>query len=80
MSEKMEGVRSFEENMDRLGKIVDLLEKGGAPLAESLALFEEGTRLVAQCTEQLDAAEQKVVMLQKGPDGMPVEQPFDPEK
>lgn len=73
-------VKSFEENMSRLEKIVDLLEKGGAPLAESLALFEEGTRLVALCTGQLDEAEQKVVMLQKTPSGELAERPFDPAK
>ena len=80
MSENTGSVRSFEENMSRLGEIVDFLEKGGASLAQSLALFEEGTKLVAQCTEQLDEAEQKVVMLQRGPDGAPVEHPFDPGK
>ena len=57
---------SFEANMRRLDEIVTLLEKGGAPLADSLALFEEGTRLVALCTGQLDEAEQKVVKLQTG--------------
>ncbi len=79
MSEHTESARSFEENMARLEEIVDLLEKGGAPLAESLSLFEEGTRLVSFCTGQLDEAEQKVVKLQKGPDGEPVELPFDAE-
>ena len=38
---------SFEENMNRLGQIVALLERGDAKLADSLALFEEGTRLVS---------------------------------
>ena len=78
MSEHAESARSFEENMERLEEIVDLLEKGGAPLAESLALFEEGTRLVSLCTGQLDEAEQKVVQVQKGPGGEPVEEPFKP--
>jgi len=53
------------------------LEKGDAPLAESLALFEEGTKLISACTKQLDQAEQQVVKLMKGPDGAPVEQPFE---
>ena len=50
-----------------------LLEKGDAQLADSLALFEEGTKLAASCTAMLDEAEQKVVALMKGPDGAPVE-------
>lgn len=73
---KKEQIKSFEENMARLEEIVSLLERGGAPLADSLALFEEGTRLTAACTGQLDEAEQKVVKLQRGPDGEPAETPF----
>ena len=46
-------------------------------LADSLALFEEGTKLIAACTKQLDQAEQQVVKLMKGPGGAPVEQPFE---
>ncbi len=71
---------TFEENMSRLEEIVSLLERGDAPLAGSLALFEEGTRLASLCTAMLDEAEQKVVKLQKGPDGEPVELPFDTEE
>ena len=71
--------KSFEENITRLEEIVGLLEKGEAPLADSLALFEEGTKLVSACTKMLDQAEQKVVKLSKGEDGAPVESPFVPE-
>ena len=41
--------RSFEESMARLEEIVTQLEKGEAPLEESLKLFEEGTGLVRLC-------------------------------
>ena len=54
--------------------------QGGAPLADSLALFEERTKLIAACSQELDAAEQKVVKLMKGPDGAPVELPFGEEE
>ena len=36
---------SFEEKLSRLEEIVAALEKGDAPLADSLRLFEEGTKL-----------------------------------
>ena len=36
---------SFEEKLSRLEEIVAALEKGDAPLADSLTLFEEGTKL-----------------------------------
>ena len=68
---------SYEEAIERLNKIVNDLEKGNLPLANSLALFEEGTALMKRCTELLDQAEQKVAMLRKGADGAPVELPFE---
>jgi len=77
MAEKTPG---FEEAMARLEAIVKSLEKGDAPLDQSLALFEEGTALIRTCGKLLDEAEQKVVRLKKGPDGEPIELPFDEEE
>ena len=71
---------NFEGSMARLEEIVSLLEKGDAPLEQAMTLFEEGAKLLRECTKQLDEAEQKVVKLQKGPDGEPVELPFDTEE
>ena len=71
-----EQTATFEQNIRRLEEIVAALEKGDAPLADSLALFEEGTRLIAACSGELDRAEQQVVKLMKGADGAPVELPF----
>ena len=71
--------KSFEDNIARLDEIVLLLERGDAKLADSLRLFEEGTKLVNFCGKQLDEAEQKVVRLTKGADGAPVETPFETE-
>ena len=75
MSEKKG--KSFEENMARLEQIVALLERGDAQLADSLALFEEGTKLVSCCTAMLDSAEQQVMRLRRRPDGALEEQPFE---
>lgn len=71
---------TFEQQIARLEEIVSALEQGDVQLADSLALFEEGTRLATACSSMLDEAEQKVVKLQKGPDGEPVELPFDTEE
>ncbi len=58
---------SFEDAIKRLEELVAALENGKAPLDESLALFEEGVALVAQCKKQLDNAEQKVkILTEKG--------------
>ena len=68
---------TFEQQIARLEEIVSALEQGDVQLADSLALFEEGTKLIAACTKQLDQAEQQVVKLMKGPGGAPVELPFE---
>ena len=67
---------TFEQQLARLEEIVAAREKGDAMLADSLALFEEGTKLIAAYSKQLDQAEQQVVKLMKGADGAPVELPF----
>ena len=67
---------TFEQQIARLEEIVSALEQGDVQLADSLALFEEGTKLIAAC-KQLDQAEQQVVKLMKGPGGAPVELPFE---
>ncbi len=67
---------SFEENMTRLEQIVRTLERGDAPLEESLKLFQEGTQLVASCGKQLDEAELAVKKIVPGADGTPTEEGF----
>ena len=59
----------FEKAMKRLEEIVAALEKGDAPLDQSLALFEEGTALIRQCGGALDGAEQKLKLLLQTPEG-----------
>jgi len=68
---------SFEQAMVRLEEIVRSLEKGDAPLDQSLALFEEGTSLVRLCTTALEQAQQRVTILLKQDDGRISEQIFD---
>ena len=69
---------SFEQAIGRLEEIVAQMEGGDRPLDESLALFEEGTKLVKQCGAILDKAEQKVVKLTADENGALTEQPFFP--
>lgn len=68
---------NFEQSVMRLQEIVSALEKGDTALADSLKLFEEGTKLISSCTKILDQAEQQVVKLVKSADGTPTEEPFD---
>ena len=71
---------TFEESMSRLEEIVDLLEKGDAPLEQAMALFEEGAGLLRACTAQLDQAEQKVTLLTVNQNGQVVEADFQGEQ
>ena len=41
-----------------------------------MTLFEEGAKLLRECTKQLDEAEQKVTLLTAGKDGVVTEEPF----
>ena len=68
---------SFEENMQRLEKIVRAMERGDVPLEESLKLFREGTALVETCGKLLDEAELQVKKIATAADGSPVEEGFE---
>lgn len=70
---------TFEQAMQRLEEVVSLLEDGKAPLDESMALFEEGTKLSAYLSKLLDTAEQKVTMVTVQ-DGTETEVPFDTQE
>ena len=72
--------KTFEDNIARLEEIVTALEKGDAKLADSLKLFEEGTKLVHDCGAMLDKAEQKVTVMQENMQGELTEQPFAAEE
>lgn len=76
----MKKEKSFEANLKRLEEIVSLLERGDAPLQDTLSLFAEGTKLAAACTALLNEAQQQVAALQKGEDGKPLELPFATEE
>ena len=69
---------AFETALARLEEIVRALDGGAAPLDESLALFEEGVKLVKLCSGKLDAAEQKVKILVRGEDGNTEARDFAP--
>ena len=73
---KKGSTHSFEESVERLEQIIAQLERGDAPLEQAMQLFEEGAKLLRECTAQLDRAEQKVTLLTAGEDGKAVESGF----
>jgi len=54
---------NFEQAMERLEAIVQELESGELTLDESLARYEEGTRLSKHLTRELDEAERRIERL-----------------
>jgi exodeoxyribonuclease VII small subunit len=65
--------RSFEQALQRLEEIVDALERGNLSLDESLTYFQEGTRLIKECTGQLEGAEAKIQKLVSTEEGFRLE-------
>lgn len=79
MPEEKNLSRNFEASLQELERIVKELEKGDLPLEQSLALFENGMRLSAECKRQLEEAESRVeILMKKGAEMVPV--PFHSEK
>lgn len=61
MAKKM----TLEQSLARLDEIAAALEDEQLPLEQSLALYEEGTRLIRQCSRQLEDAKLRVETLEK---------------
>jgi len=51
---------SFEDALSELEGIVGRLERGDAPLEESITIYERGAILKAHCEGKLKAAQMKV--------------------
>lgn len=61
---------SFEDALDQLEAIVETMESGEVPLADLLAKFEEGNKLLKTCEARLKDAELKIELLKKQRDGV----------
>jgi len=55
--------KSFEQAYQELEIIVQRLETATLPLAEMLALYQQGMALAKQCDQQLEQAELSVKLL-----------------
>lgn len=62
--------------MQRLETIVEAMESGDVALAELLARFEEGNKLLSVCEERLKSAELKIEQLKRRKDGAVSLEPF----
>ena len=65
----MEQKLSYEQALERLTQIIRAMENDKIPLAESLALYEEGVVIVRRLSAELDDAERKIKILQQNAQG-----------
>ncbi len=70
---------SFEDALGHLETIVEAMEAGDIPLADLLAKFEEGNKLLKVCETRLKDAEMKIELLKKQKEGIAFA-PFSPER
>ena len=61
---------SFENALSKLEAIVESMELGEVPLADLLAKFEEGNKLLKHCETRLKEAELKIEQLKKDRDAV----------
>jgi len=56
---------SFEQALTRLEEIANILENENPELEKALELYEEGAKLLKECTTMLDQAQKKITVLTK---------------
>ena len=59
--------RSFEQALSELEEHVRRLDGGELSLEDSLTTFESGVKLIRECSELLDDAEQRITELSDTP-------------
>lgn len=62
---------SFEAALARLEEIVRTLERGEAPLDQSIELYQEGDKLKRHCEARLKAAQARIEQIAFSSDGTP---------
>lgn len=65
-SKQAEQPESFEKAVSELESIVAAMERDDLPLEAALASYQRGIALLRQCQGTLNAAEQKIRMLEDG--------------
>jgi len=77
MTDKKIETMSFEDALKELEGIVETMERGDAPLEQSIAIYERGAALKAHCEKKLKDAQLKVEKIVLGKDGNVSTEPFD---
>lgn len=59
----METGKSFEEKLKRVEEIIGKIQRREVSLNEMLAYFEEGTKILRECKEELTRVENRIKYL-----------------
>ena len=71
------GTLNFEQSLETLEGIVHSLEDGQIGLADALARYEHGVKLLKQCYQVLEQTERRIELLTRvGPAGEAITEPF----
>ena len=68
---------NFEDALRELENIVEKLERGDAPLEESITIYQRGAKLKAHCEGKLKDAQLKVEKIVLDGTGATSTEPFD---
>lgn len=72
-----ENPQSFEDAMSELEAIVHVLEDSRLPLDQLVVNYERGSQLLSVCQQRLDAAQQRIEIINRNSAGEPVTGPMD---
>ena len=67
----------FEENLARLENLVAQMEGGKLSLDDMMSNFEEGKKLVASCTQELESIRLRIEKVVSGNQEPPQVEPLD---
>ena len=56
----------LEESFEQLEMIIAELEKGDMTLEDSFKKYEEGMKLIKNCSKSIDRVEKKLIVLENG--------------
>lgn len=61
--------QTLEQSFEKLEEILERLEQPDISLDESLKVYNEGIKLVRNCSQQLDKVEKQIIILNDGEGG-----------
>ena len=57
---------SLEESFEQLETIIDQMKTGDMTLEDSFKKYEEGMKLIKNCSNSIDRVEKKLIVLENG--------------